>query len=181
MPRKKTFRCSKCDRTFILESSFDEHYFRGKIRRSLNQNFPPLRPFTSACTRQTQKAFVQNSWACSEWRCARTPPISTASRIQLCWSHSRNSRTHWTCSVVRGSFPWRWSNVSWFLGSFEWSYSPRLQVYWCRSLRPSQKKWFTKKNSFNVPNKPLVIKSSVSRSSAKRLSIFSKSTLKTAW
>ena len=29
MPRKRTFRCSKCDRTFILESSFDEHNFRG--------------------------------------------------------------------------------------------------------------------------------------------------------
>ena len=62
------------------------------------------------------------------------PPISTASWIQLCWSHSRNSRTHWTCSMVRGTFPWRWSNVSWFLGSLEWSYSPRLQVYRCRSL-----------------------------------------------
>jgi hypothetical protein len=29
MPRKRAFRCSKCDRTFILKSSFDEHNFRG--------------------------------------------------------------------------------------------------------------------------------------------------------
>ena len=29
MPQKRAFRCLKCDRTFILESSFNEHNFRG--------------------------------------------------------------------------------------------------------------------------------------------------------
>ena len=29
MPRKRAFRCPKCDRTFILESSFNKHNFHG--------------------------------------------------------------------------------------------------------------------------------------------------------
>ena len=29
MPRKRAFQCPKCDRTFILESSFNKHNFHG--------------------------------------------------------------------------------------------------------------------------------------------------------